>query len=90
VVAAGPSPILSEEFAVGVRGSRDSASPWGGLSRQPLVQDRRDATDLLPTSLFPSSLAATLHPAASDNGRLGYSLSMPLDLSLILAPGAFP
>jgi hypothetical protein len=55
-------------------GSRDSASPWGGLSRQSLVQDRRDATDFLPTSLFPSSLTATLHPAASENGRLGYSM----------------
>jgi hypothetical protein len=58
-------------------GSRDSASPWGGLSRQSLVQDRRDVTDLLPTSLFPSSLVATLYPVASENGHLGYSGDAP-------------
>ncbi len=68
MVAAGPSPIPSEKLAVG---SRDSASPWGGLSRQLLVRDRQTLPTcfwlrsfLLRLWLMPLGLSLILAPWA--------------------------
>jgi hypothetical protein len=54
MVAAGPAPSFEEAR------SRDSASPWGGSVASVAGPGLADATELLPTSLFPSSLVATL------------------------------
>ncbi len=62
-------------------------------AHQPLVRDLRDTVDLLPTSLFSSSLSAPLHLVASVNGQLNSASAlywMPSDLSLILGPRALP
>jgi hypothetical protein len=67
--SAGTPPSPPSGGGGGGGGSVDAAGPSPIPSEEFAV---RDATDLLPTSLFPSLLAATLHPATSDIGRLGY------------------
>ncbi len=86
-LAGGSMVIPSLELAVPPthRGSRDLVK---SLSHKPRVHDLRYGVGLLLTSLFSSSLVASLYPMASLDGKHYRHIiqRIPLGLSLILCP----